>query len=358
MTSVLVVDDHQAVRSLVGRWLDGAGFEPREASGADEALAMMAADPAPVALCDIAMPGHDGLWLAERLRHTYPKTALIMATGQDNPDCVISSLRTGVLDYLIKPFDSQRLVRAVERGVRWHFEAVAAEERLARLEHETEFRRQQLAEALGMAQINSQATVRALLAMLTLHDRAAYQHGLRVAAISAVIARGLGLGEPALGQLEIGALLHDVGKIAVPCAVLGKPARLTEFEKAVMRTHADWGGRIMRSVPFLADSAAVVDSSHERFDGSGYPRGLTGTDIPIGARILAVADSYDAMTVDRGYREPRSPEDAIGELISCSGTLYDPAAVDALERVLPEILEATQISESPFVPFQEPPLGM
>ncbi len=351
MTSVLVVDDHPAVRTLVGRWLGSAGFDSREATTAEEALAIMSDDPAPVALCDITMPGHDGLWLAEQLRRHYPKTALIMATGQDSSECVITSLRTGVLDYLVKPFKSDRLLQAVERGVRWHQEAVAVDERLSRLEQEAEGRRQQLAEALGMTQINSRATVRALLAMLTLHDPDAYQHGLRVAALSVAIAKDLGIGEPTLEQLEVGALLHDVGKVAVPCDVLAKPARLTEFEIGVMQSHANWGGRIMRSVPFLAGSAVLVESSHERFDGSGYPRGMRGEEIPVAARILAVADSYDAMTSPRPYRDLRPSEDAVDEVIACQGTLYDPQVVGALQRVVHEFVVAMPRTPSPLIPF-------
>ncbi len=334
MTSVLVVDDLPEIRHMISRWLDSAGFAPREAESAEAALDAMSQDRAAVALCDIGMPGRDGLWLAEQLREQYPSTALIMATGQDNPDTVISSLKTGVMDYLIKPFDAKHLLTAVQRGARWHDESVAAEQRLSRLEHEAESRRNQLREALSLAEINSNATVKALLAMLTLHDRDAYEHGLRVSALAVEIADEIGIGEPTRGDIEIGALLHDVGKMAVPEDVLTKPSSLTDPEAEQMRTHAEWGARIMRTVPFLCSAADLVETSHERFDGSGYPHGLKGQEIPVGARILAVADSFDAMTGHRAYRNSVSEEEAFADVFAKSGTLYDPGVVAALSFVL------------------------
>jgi putative two-component system response regulator len=348
---VLVVDDDRGVRKLIGRWLDAAGFSPRAAAGAEEALALMAEDPSAVALCDIAMPGHDGLWLAEELRRRFPTTALIMVTGQRDLECVISSLKAGVLDYLVKPFEVEHLLRAVERGIQWNKDAVAAEQRLARLEQEADSRREQLAEALSLAEINSKATVKALLAMLTLHDRSAYEHGLRVAALAVALADELGVVEPARGHLEVGALLHDVGKIAVPGDMLSKPARLTEAEQDVMHTHADWGGQIMRKVPFLAASATVVESSHERFDGSGYPLGLIGQAIPLGARIIAVADSYDAMVSRRAYRDSASHADAFAEVLACRGVLFDPDVVDALARAVSALNAALPLSSAAAAPL-------
>ncbi len=334
MTSVLVVDDDKEIRTLIGRFMDAGGFRFRSAANAEEALVLMSQEPADVALCDIAMPGHDGLWLAEQLRQRFPTTALIMVTGQQSLDCVISSLKTGVLDYLVKPFEIGELLAAVDRGAHWHEAAVAAEQRLARLEEEAHYRRQQLAEALSLADINSRATVKALLAMLTLHDRASYEHGVRVAVLSVALADELGVTEPVRGQVEVGALLHDVGKVAVPYDMLAKPSGLTDVEQGVMRTHTDWGGRIMRAVPFLAVAAPLVEASHERFDGLGYPHGLKGPDIPLGARIIAVADSYDAMVTRRVYRDSSSSGEAFAEVLAFRGVMYDPDVVDALERLL------------------------
>lgn len=332
--AVLVVDDEVGVRELLCRWLQSGGYYVTSAGSAEDALTAIGQEPVAVALCDIRMPGHDGLWLAERLRQRHPETAVIMATGVQDVGAAVHSLRHGVVDYLTKPFGRDRLREAVWRGVEWHRAARDSRRWRQSLEQEVEARRQKLARAVRSIHVDSDEALDAMLSMLTIADRDAYAHAYRVAAVSVSIGRALGLSEADLGTLERGALLHDLGKLVMPDALLRKPAPLTAEETALIRQHPSLGSDLIRDVPYLADAAAVIRDAQERLDGLGYPQGLRGDDVWVGARIVAVADAYDAMTRPRVFRDAITPSEAFLELERCSGTQFDPRVVAALREVL------------------------
>jgi putative nucleotidyltransferase with HDIG domain len=295
---------------------------------------MMETAPAAVALCDIRMPGHDGLWLADRIRHLFPETAVIMATGVQDVGAAVDSLRQGVVDYLTKPFGRDRLREAVGRGLEWHRAARGSRRWRLSLEHEMEGRHSRLAGAIAALEIDSDGALDAMLSMLTMSDRDAYAHAYRVAALSVSVARLLGLGGEDVRTIERGALLHDLGKLAMPEALLRKPAPLTIEEQALIRQHPRLGSELVQQVPYLAEASRIVRDAHERLDGLGYPRGLHAEEIWIGARIVTVADAYDTMTRPRVFRDAITPGDALLELERCSGTQFDRRIVDALKRVL------------------------
>jgi putative nucleotidyltransferase with HDIG domain len=332
--SVLVVDDENGVRDLISRWLLSGGYCVTSAESADAALGMMETAPAAVALCDIRMPGHDGLWLADRIRHLFPETAVIMATGVQDVGAAVDSLRQGVVDYLTKPFGRDRLREAVVRGLEWHRAARDSRRWRLSLEREMEGRHSRLAGAIAALEIDSDGALDAMLSMLTMSDRDAYAHAYRVAALSVSVARLLGLGREDVRTIERGALLHDLGKLAMPEALLRKPAPLTIEEQALIRQHPRLGSELVQQVPYLAEASCIVRDAHERLDGLGYPRGLRAEEIWIGARIVTVADAYDTMTRPRVFRDAITPGDALLELERCSGTQFDRRIVDALKRVL------------------------
>jgi putative nucleotidyltransferase with HDIG domain len=331
---VLVVDDENGVRDLMSRWLKAGGYTVASASCADEALGMMEPTPPSVALCDIRMPGHSGLWLADRIRHTYPETAVIMATGVQDVSAAVESLRQGVVDYLTKPFGQERLREAVVRGIEWHRSALDARRWRESLEGEMRARHARLSEAIATLRIESDEGLDAMLSMLTMNDRDAYSHAYRVAALSLSLARALALSEEQLGTIERGALLHDLGKLAMPEALLRKPAPLTAEEQTLIRMHPAVGSELVRAVPYLLEASYVVRDAHERLDGLGYPRGVRAGETWIGARIVTVADAYDTMTRPRVFRDAMSPSEALLELERCTGTQFDGRVVDALRRVL------------------------
>jgi response regulator RpfG family c-di-GMP phosphodiesterase len=332
--TVLIVDDENNVCSLMARWLESGGYTVITASSAEEALRRLETSTPAVALCDIRMPGHDGLWLAERIRHAYPETAVIMATGVQDVGPAVQTLRQGVIDYLTKPFGRDRLREAVTRGLEWHRTAWDARRWRESLEQEMEIRRTRLNDAMTALDVESDASLDAMLSMLTLTDPEAYGHGYRVAALAVSVARTLGMPDEALGPVEHGALLHDVGKFAVPEAILRKPAPLTVEELLLVRRHPAIGSDLIAQVPFLLPAVPIVRHAHERMDRLGYPDGLPAAEVCVGARIVCVADAYDTMTRPRVFRDAISPRDALLEIERCSGTQFDPLVVEAFSRVI------------------------
>lgn len=333
--SVLIVDDENGVRDLMRRWLEAGGYAVTAAATAEEALGRLeSSDPPAVALCDIRMPGHDGLWLAERIRRRYPETAVIMATGVQDLAPAVESLRQGVIDYLTKPFGRDRLREAVLRGLEWHRSAWDVRRWRESLEQEMEIRRLRLSEAIGAIRVDSDEALDAMLAMLTLSDREAYSHAYRVAALSLSMGRVLGLEEEDLVRVERAALLHDIGKLAMPEAIMRKPAPLTPEELALVRLHPSIAADLVAQVPYLASSSDIIRDVHERFDGLGYPRGVRAADVSLAARIVALADSYDTMTRARVFRDAIPPGDAVLELARCAGSQFDPTVLEAFRRVI------------------------
>jgi response regulator RpfG family c-di-GMP phosphodiesterase len=310
------------------------------ASNAEEALGRLEDIAPAVALCDIRMPGHDGLWLAERIRQRCPETAVIMATGVQDVGPAVESLRQGVIDYLTKPFGRDRLRDAVVRGLEWHRSAWDARRWRESLEQEMEIRRLRAGAAIAALRIDTDDAVDGMLSMLTLSDRDAYAHGYRVAALSVSLARQLGVPEDQIPAIEHGALLHDMGKLAMPEAILRKPAPLTTEEQLLVRRHPAIGSGLLASVRYLRPAVDVIRAAHERIDGLGYPDGLRGADIPLGSRIVSVADAYDTMTRPRVFRDAISAAEAVLELERCSGTQFDPAVVAAFRKVAESLIPA------------------
>jgi response regulator RpfG family c-di-GMP phosphodiesterase len=332
--TVLVVDDETGVRNLMARWLASVGYNVHTAASADEALERVR-DLAPaVALCDIRMPGRDGLWLAHRIRHDAPETAVIMATAVQDAGPAVTSLREGVVEYLTKPFGRERLRECVSRGLEWHKAAWDSRRWRESLEQEVDVRRDRLAETLAGLTIDSDAALDGLLAALTFADSDAYAHAYRVAALAASVGCALRLPEVEMASLERAALMHDVGKLAMPDAVLRKPAPLTCEEQELIRTHPQIAADLIAGIPYLASAAPLVRDAQERIDGLGYPNGAHAADVPLGARIIAVADAFDAMTRPRVFRDAMTPREAMLELARCSGTQFDPAVVTAFRRVV------------------------
>ena len=332
--SILVVDDETGVRDLMARWLASGGYDVRTASSAAEALDRIHDVPPAVALCDIRMPGQDGLWLAHQIRHDAPETAVIMATGVHDVGSAVASLRQGVIDYLTKPFGRDRLRESVSRGLEWHKAACDSRRWREALQGEVEVKREKLADALGSLTIDSDAALDGLLSVLTLADRDAYEHAYRVAALAAAVGCAMHLAPDDMAAVERAALLHDVGKLAMPDAVLRKPAPLTIEEQDLIRQHPQIGADLIATVPYLSTAAELVRDAHERVDGLGYPNGTHASDVSLGARIIAVADAFDAMTRPRVFRDAISAREAVMELERCAGTQFDAGVVKIFKRVV------------------------
>jgi response regulator RpfG family c-di-GMP phosphodiesterase len=333
MCSILVVDDERSAREVMVRLAERLGHEVRQAANADEALDRMAERAAGVALCDVAMPGRDGVWLAVQLRQAYPDTAIIMATASQDVDVALSSLRVGAVDFLAKPFGQELLRQALARGVLWHREARRVRERLEALQRDVRDHLAHLEAFFVDTPVASDADLERVFERL-IPDRSAAEHAQRVAALATNMAVSMGIRGPELDDIHRAALLHDLGMVATPPAILCKPARLSEDEVAIVRQQPRLVGEILDRNPFLASASNIVRAIFERVDGEGYPWALRGDEIPRGARIVAVANTLDAMTHTRMYREACTLAEAVFEIHRCRGTQFDPEAVDALLSVI------------------------
>lgn len=334
MHTVLVVDDDRALRGALSAWVQELGYEVRQAENAEVALDALAMAPADIALCDVHMPGEDGMWLACQIRDRYPSTAIIMATGAHDVDTAVTSLRANIVDYLLKPFGRARLIEALRLGVDWHLASKANEELQESLENRLRNRRAEVAAAIASVQSSVEDALVGLISMLELHEHDGREHAARVARLASALGEELGIDGADLLDVERGALLHDIGKIDMPASILYKPAPLDDGEWEVIRRHPRVGYDLLKRIPSLDGAAEIVLASHEAFDGSGYPRGLCGSAIPIGSRILAVSDSYDSMTRPHTQRPAMAPLHAIEEIERCSGRQFDPRITAALGRVL------------------------
>jgi response regulator RpfG family c-di-GMP phosphodiesterase len=327
---VLVVDDETSIRRLLQKWVQGQGATVLEAGTSEEALAVIESGGAPaVALCDIRLPGKDGLWLAARLHEAHPETAVIMTTGVNEFDAAVTSLQAGVIDYLVKPFTHERLVEALSRGFFAHKSRTA----LAAMDDELNSRRIEITEALAEIELNSSASLDAMLSLLQAREAASCEHVHRVAGLAVNLALMLQIREPRLSDIERAALLCTLGRLALPDHLLARAEdELTSEERARLRAFPLHGYTVLKNVPFLAAAAEIAVAAHERCDGSGFPHGLRREAIPLGARIIAVADTYDALTA-RGPGTLLTPAKALAVLSGSRAAEFDPAVVAALVRL-------------------------
>ena len=331
--SVLIVDDEPAVRDLMSRWVAALGLRATTAASADEALATMRTEDYEMAVIDVMMPGHDGLWLAAQLQHQHPHTAVVIATAYND---VLSGRaeERPIADLLIKPFHRERFALAVDRGRQWRKEALQEMHWRAMLAMELSDRAAHIS-ALLFERAESgddEADILAALAAERIPDVA--DHGERVTRYSLAVARELGMGAGELHQIATAARFHDVGKLAIPEALLTKPSPLTAAEISIMQMHVEVGADILEWTRTLSDAAPAVRASHEWFAGGGYPLKIAGEAIPMASRIIAVADAYDAMTQDRAYRHRVDSADAVGELLRCAPAQFDPQVVTAFLAML------------------------
>jgi response regulator RpfG family c-di-GMP phosphodiesterase len=329
---LLVADDDAAVRSVLAEMLC-ADYECESVSSAEEALGLLESGEFQLVLSDIAMPGMSGLDLIPRVRELSPDTLVIVVSGSQEVESAVEALRAGAFDYLVKPFDLEHLRFAVRRGLE-HQRLIAAKHGYETyLERMIERRTEELDGALRFCESAYRMTLKALVAALETRDAETHGHSERVVSFSLRLGRELKLSAEQLRSLEFGSLLHDIGKIGVPDAILRKPAKLTEEEWVLMREHPLHGQKILGDIEFLEGAARVVAQHHEKWDGTGYPLGLKGEEIDLCARIFAVADAFDAMVSDRVYRAGRTYEAALAELQSCAGVQFDLHVVEAFRRV-------------------------
>lgn len=307
---VLIVDDDDLVRETLRFVLEDGGYRVYSVASGAEALRLLEREPIDIVLSDIFMPGMNGFDLLRQIRERAPETPVILITGYGNIEMAREALKQGASDFITKPYNIHEIPIMIERNLTRH-SLLASQAR-------------QYEDAM---QRSYRATLDALLAALDTRDTETEGHSERVAAYTMAMARRLDLSPDELVNIERGALLHDIGKIGVPDSILYKPGPLTPEEWEIMKQHPVIGYRMCMKVDALRPAAPIVLHHHERWDGQGYPYGLAGEAIPLGARIFAIADTLDAITSDRPYRKAKSFAEAREEIVRCAGTQFDPEMV-------------------------------
>ncbi len=339
---VMVVDDDPVVGETLRRLLTTRRFEVNVQTSALAAIEALAALPGQydVLITDLSMPDLSGLDLLDRLRSVDDALVKIVITGHATLDNALTSLRRGAYDFVEKPPQPNHLLAVVDRAI--EYSRLKAENRRYQLNLEEMVREKNMAlrEALNEIRQSYEFTLEAMVAMLDARERSTGQHSLRVRLLAVIMAQELGLSQAEVDDISHGALLHDIGKIAIPDAVLLKPAKLTPEEWEIMKQHPDIGFRLLANSKYLERAAEIVRQHQECWDGSGYPLGLRGEEIVLGARIFAVVDAYDAMRSDRVYRKAMPAAYAVEEIKRHAGRQFDPRVVDAFLRCQPEMEKA------------------
>ena len=348
---ILVVDDEEDIRDLVCKMLGAAGYRCTPAASGNAALELLASgEEFELMISDMMMAEMRGDILLERVKERFPDMPVIMVTAVSDLSVALDAIRNGAYDYLTKPFDREllpdRVRRALEnrrlrlenRAFQLHLESrVAAQtERLRQMNTDLQRSNAELRKSYDI-------TLEALGDALDLKDAETEGHSKRVTAFTIAIARAMGLEDDEIRVIARGAFLHDIGKMAIPDSVLRKPGPLTQEEVMIMREHCLRGYQMVSKIPFLSDAAEIVYAHQERWDGTGYPRGLKGEDIPLGARIFAIADTLDAITSDRPYRAAQTYQAAREEIERWSGRQFDPAIVQVFLNMPESIWESVRV---------------
>jgi len=319
--TLLIVDDEVAIRRLLLQRLSREGYQCEEADAAEQVLNTLETSPIALVILDIKMPGKSGIEILPEIKAGYPDTAVIMATAVNDINVAIECLKQGADDYICKPFNLEELSLSVQK---------ALEKR--RLQFEIRGYQQYLEEKVedqtGKIRKIFLGAIEALVSALEAKDKYTGGHSRRVTDIALVLGKELGLSAQDMEDLRLGSLLHDIGKIAVDQVIQNKPGSLTREEYEHIMTHVHIGAEIVR--PVVGEKITeMIEHHHDHYDGSGLHQVIMGDDIPLGARILAVADSFDAMISDRPYRSAMSITDIVEEIKRCAGTQFDPIVVAA-----------------------------
>jgi putative two-component system response regulator len=318
---LLIVDDEAAIRTLLRQKLSREGYRCEEANDAEQALNTLETSPIALIILDIKMPGKSGTELLPEIKSGYLDTAVIMATAISDINVAIQCLKQGADDYICKPFNLQELSLAVKKALDKRRLQIEIREYQQYLEEKIE-------EQTGEIRKLFLGSIEALVSALEAKDKYTGGHSRRVTEIALSLGNELGLSAQDMEDLRWGSLLHDIGKIAVDQIIQNKPDKLTREEYEHIMTHAHVGAEIVQPI-VNGKIVEMIEHHHDHYDGNGLHQVIAGSDIPLGARILAVADAFDAMISDRPYRSALSVAEAVDEIKRCADTQFDPVVVAA-----------------------------
>lgn len=333
--TILAIDDEENNLSLLKRTLR-TNYNVLLASSGEEALDIIEehGDEISLIVSDQKMPIMEGTEFFQRISDQYPDIVKILLTGHSNIDILIDAINEcHLFQYILKPFEPEQLCMIIESGIK-KFELSSSKVKIL----------QDLSELFYQ-------TIKSIAFALDAKDEYTHGHSMRVTLYSLALAKALNLPDDLLEEIETAGLLHDIGKIAIPEKILLKPGKLTDEEFAVIKMHPELGEKLVQGIEKLKIISNWLKSHHERYDGGGYPEGLAGEQIPISSRIIAIADTYDAMTSSRSYRQALSHETAIEEIKRCSGTQFDPELAKIFVSIGEEIETIKQNPEESYLKY-------
>ncbi|MCL5773265.1 MAG: response regulator [Firmicutes bacterium] len=325
--NILVVDDEKVVRNVLCRALDEERFHCFSAESAREALENLSKNSINVALIDIRMPEIDGIELLRIIKKDYPETGTIMVTADTDIVSAVQAMKLGASDYIIKPFNLEDVIIRINKVLDRQRLVMENQEYQKLLEERLREKTAELSEKNKQMQSLLMNAIKALVYLLEAKEEFMKGYAWNVARIASTLARYLNLREKEIEAIELAALLHDIGNIAIRESILEKEREITPEEFAEIKRHPIIAERILKPIEEFQSFLNFVKYHHEHFDGSGYPDGLKGNEIPLGARILSIADAYQAMVSARPYRNALSHEEALKEIEAKSGNQFDPELV-------------------------------
>ena len=334
LVGLLVVDDEEAIRNALKRYLAGQGYDVITAGTGEEAIQAVRRHKLACLLLDVRLPDASGADLVPKLLELEPNAAILMLTAVNDAGSATLCMQRGAMDYLTKPVDLTDLSRAIQRALRRRDTQMESQKINQWLKEEVALRTAELRMERANLERISIATLEALVNALEAKDHYLRGHSARVADLSAMIAAELGLPDEQVEAIRTAGRLHDIGKIGIREEILNKQGPLTDEEFEHVKTHPVTGSEILAPLLHLRQVIEFVRSHHERWDGRGYPDGLLGEAIPMGARIIGAVEIYDALTTSRPYQEKMVPELAVERLRDLIGTVVDPQVHRALQAVI------------------------
>jgi putative two-component system response regulator len=334
LTRILIVDDEETIRLALRKFLRSRGYEVDIAGSGDQALESLNSGSFSLMLCDVRMPGMTGVQVVPQARAKDQDLAIIMLTAVNDAATATEVLSAGATDYLMKPVELADLQQAVDRALQKRAELIERRRVDTLIREEVALRTAELEREKEALRLMSVSIAETLINAMEAKDVYLRGHSQRVAELAGQLAEEMGLDQSFSEDLRVAGRLHDVGKIGIRESVLNKPGRLTAEEFEHVKRHVQIGLDILAPLSHLRTPLEYVQHHHEHWDGAGYPQQLSGEQIPLGARILCAADTFDALTSKRAYREPMEPLAALAHLKVDVGKQFDPCVYEALVRVV------------------------
>ena len=334
MTRILIVDDEETIRLALRKFLRSRGFEVEIAGSGDQALDILDRDEFSLMLCDVRMPGMTGVQVVPLAMEKDPNLGIIMLTAVNDAATATEVLSHGASDYLMKPVELADLQQAVDRALTKRTNLIERRRVDKLIREEVTLRTAELEREKEALRLMSVSIAETLINAMEAKDLYLRGHSQRVAELCVELGQELSLEDPVIEDLRLAGRLHDVGKIGIREEILNKPGRLTSEEFEHVKRHVRIGLDILAPLIHIKNPLSFIEHHHEHWNGAGYPHGLSGEAIVLGGRILCAADTFDALTSKRAYREPLSPLATLEHLKVDVGTHFDPRVYDALVRVV------------------------